>query len=154
MGFPTIFGLARVAAIVGPRSVLPSACTTTTVISISATTSINNSTLTYTGPFNDGFFFPFTFTTTTYTTIIPTRGADGVIDSQTYTIIGIPVETPISLPTVVTPVVASVPDPFPVSSTPVSHGSTAAIQSQLIELPPTSSIMSGLPSHSPGSQVY
>jgi hypothetical protein len=118
--------LAPVAAMVGPLSVLPSACTITTVISIPAATSVNNSTLTYTGPLDGGFFSPFTFTTTTYTTALPTQGADGVIDSQTYIIMGIPVDTPISLPAVVTTAVTSVPDPFPVSTTPNSPGTTGS----------------------------
>jgi hypothetical protein len=46
--------------------------------------------LTYTGPFTDGPPTPFKLTTTTYTIVIPTRGPNGVVEPQTYTIIGVP----------------------------------------------------------------
>jgi hypothetical protein len=137
MGFPAIFGLARSATIAVSPSLPSFPCTTTTTIDLPAITSINNSTLTYNGPLDGSFFAPFKFTTTTFTTVIPTRGADGVIDSQTYTIIGAPWEGPTS---------------FPVDLTGISLGTTSAVQSQPTGLFP-SSIVVEPPSPSLGSEV-
>jgi hypothetical protein len=87
---------------------LPSACLATTIISNPPITSINNSTLTYRGPLTDGFLTPFALTITTYTTTLTTLRADGMTETQTYTIFGAPVElthssslSPSSTPTAV-----------------------------------------------------
>lgn len=153
MNFPNIFGSALLTVVAEPVSLLPPACTTTSIISLPATTSINNSTLLYNAPLNGDFSYSFPFTTTTYTTVISTRGADGVISSQEYTMIGTPVEVSMPQSGIVTTVLTSVPDFFPVDSSQVPPGTTSVIRSQAIELSPSPSIMTGLPSSSPGPEV-
>lgn len=109
---------------------LPSACLTTTVIGNLPSTSINNATLTYRGPLTNDFLSPFALTTTTYTTTLTTRGADGTTETQTYTVLGAPVELNRS---------SSLPSPSPTPTGVISAGETGVSTSSSVTVSITNS---------------